>query len=772
MPTSLYAPDVKVEVAFNAGIRTPKASRSWTDVSDYVEFDQGITIDGGRGDERSTADGNSLSVPLDNSDGRFTPDRASSPHYPNVKLGRPIRVTATWPPPPAANLIPAASASFESGVGAWTAGGTVPPTLTQSAVRAVSGSNSLLVTWGTGGVLPLAQFNATGLTIGVTYTFAPYVWVPTGHPNVLTAVGGGIGVGPSTALKDQWVRLEQTFTATATSHGLQIWPATAPTAGQQVWVDAVMLVAATSVGDFNTVTPTTWVRGEGYVDDWPHGWPEQVDTYARTAVSASSRMVRLGASTKLRALVQEEILALNPAAYYPLNEPDGAQYAAPLSPDDADPLLIRGSGAAVTFGQGGLTADGLTAPSFSGKKFLKANYTASSSAGVTISTFFRNGDFTATGAGELLSAIGVQLSIGSGGTPTATPATGTAAATAAGAMPDNEWHHLAARLNAAGSTITVWVDGIQVATASPTAHTPSGKSIIVGNNDGTLIAQPFRLAHVAIWATALADADILAIATAGLTGYTLETAAARLARFAEYAGVAAAETSFDAAATTPIAHVNPAGQAYLEPMRTVEETEGGVLFDSRDNTLTYISRNARPTAVSAVSLSMLTHQVGAGVAPRYDRSGLVNDCTATLVDGTTVRIHDQGSIDDYDPAETSVDLASLDPVEAASAAGWRVSTYGEPRTRIPNLTVDLTDLTMEQAAAVLALDVGDLITVTDWPTQAASSTQSFFVEGYNDRATLESYEISFNVSPAGPWLATLILDDATRGVLDTNTLAY
>lgn len=97
MVTSTYMPDVKVEIAFNSGFSTPTGSRTWTDVSQWVELDQGISIGYGRQDERSQADANTLSLTLDNSDGRFTPARVSSPYFPNVKLYRPIRVTATPP---------------------------------------------------------------------------------------------------------------------------------------------------------------------------------------------------------------------------------------------------------------------------------------------------------------------------------------------------------------------------------------------------------------------------------------------------------------------------------------------------------------------------------------------------------------------------------------------------------------------------------------------------------------------------------------------------
>jgi hypothetical protein len=94
---SNYMPSVLVEIAFDSNFATPAASRTWTDVTDYVELHDGIDINFGRQDENATADANQLTLTLDNSDGRFTALRSGSPYYPDVKIGRPIRVKVTPP---------------------------------------------------------------------------------------------------------------------------------------------------------------------------------------------------------------------------------------------------------------------------------------------------------------------------------------------------------------------------------------------------------------------------------------------------------------------------------------------------------------------------------------------------------------------------------------------------------------------------------------------------------------------------------------------------
>lgn len=90
---SNYMPAVKVEIAFTSGYTTPDADRVWTDVSEWVELDRGIGNVFGRQDELASADSNRLTLVVDNSDGRFTAGRPASPYYPNVRIGRPVRLS-------------------------------------------------------------------------------------------------------------------------------------------------------------------------------------------------------------------------------------------------------------------------------------------------------------------------------------------------------------------------------------------------------------------------------------------------------------------------------------------------------------------------------------------------------------------------------------------------------------------------------------------------------------------------------------------------------
>ncbi len=125
---------------------------------------------------------------------------------------------------------------FEYDLDGWSRTGTVLPILDRSTTRCYHGDASGLITWGTAGTGPAITRLMTGLTSGVSYTLSAWVWVPTGSQNLRWAVVGG-STGTASSTKDAWVEITLTFTATSTSHTVQIQPSASPSSGQQAWVD-------------------------------------------------------------------------------------------------------------------------------------------------------------------------------------------------------------------------------------------------------------------------------------------------------------------------------------------------------------------------------------------------------------------------------------------------------------------------------------------------------------------------------------------------------
>lgn len=628
MTTSLYMPDVKVEIAFNAGVNTAAASRTWTDVSAYVELHEGISITYGRGDERSEADPNQLTLTLDNKDGRFTAGRAASPYYPNVKIGRPIRVTAT------------------------------PP--------------------------------------------------------------GG----------------------------------------------------------------TASVRFVGFVDEWPVEW-DGTDQYAKAAISATSRLARLGAQVELQTRLVEEVLATAPDYYWTLGDPAGSTRGQEHL-ERATLRVVTKSQQPITFGNAtGPPTDGLTAAQWGAQpiggdhSYLEASELTPPTTALTLSAFFLTPSSTTLGDAWRLYTTGSDspaiivdwLGSGSevcrvdiGGVSTGSMITGVN-------FRDGTTRHLAVTMAESGSdvAVTVHVDGVQVATGTAVGTSlPDVTRLQVRGFRG----EPDTVAaHVALHLRALAAAEVAEIAGAGFSGH-VESAGARIERYARLAGVPAAEVSAEAGSVADVADLDTGGITALEAMRKVEATEDGVLFDARDGTLTFHDRDRRYSQASAFTLDATAQQVEGGLAPKLDRSALLNDVTAATIDGTTTaRAVNQTSVDDYGPARESLELATTDAAEPLQAASWRVNTYAEPRARVPALAVNVTPLSGALQASLLAATVGTRFTVSNLPSQADATSKSFVVEGYVERIGPESYELAFNVSPAELWDVWTI-EDPVLGQYDAYPIAY
>lgn len=513
------------------------------------------------------------------------------------------------------------------------------------------------------------------------------------------------------------------------------------------------------------------VRFFGFLDELPVEWSDDTDATAYVRVTATSRLARLGGAAGLLSIVEETILTDGPVAYYTLGEPEGSTQANDSSGNGAGPLALQGDPALpVMFGNAtGPGTDGLTAATFAGGQYLKGPGPGSIS-GITVECFFAISD--PTSEGYLVAAL--QNGVGPvAGIYVAAPgflhgfANTSLDLSYATSVNDDAIHHAA--LTWSGTSAALYVDGVSVATGS-TSGSPSANELYLGylNLKGTA-------AHVAVYDTALTGTQIAAHAAAGLNGFSGELTSERLERYAALAGIPAGEVSTETGQTA-VSHIDTTDKTAVELMRECETTEGGVLFDAPDGTLTMHNRAHRYAAISAYTLTMDGDQeVEAGYSPKLDRTGLINDATAQNGDGTvTARRVDTDSRDSYGRATASVTTYSTDPNQPANVVGWKVYAGKDPKERAPQLAVN----TLAQAgktvgcAAIMATTLGDKITVAGRPSQAATEDVDYFVEGYTETYGPESLTFVFNVSPAAPYDEVLVIGDATRGVIGTNPVAF
>jgi hypothetical protein len=162
---------------------------------------------------------------------------------------RPIaRVLVDWHSRTAITL-PAGGSTFETlpiEFGTLTSGG-ASLSLSQSSTQAHSGTYSMRMLHNNSAGTGKARMTVDGFRVGYDYTVTAWMFVPTGVPaHILTVEDASnpasvvLFTGTDTgAVKDTWVQLSVTFTATTTSYRICLANVTVPTAGQSAYVDDV-----------------------------------------------------------------------------------------------------------------------------------------------------------------------------------------------------------------------------------------------------------------------------------------------------------------------------------------------------------------------------------------------------------------------------------------------------------------------------------------------------------------------------------------------------
>lgn len=514
----------------------------------------------------------------------------------------------------------------------------------------------------------------------------------------------------------------------------------------------------------STVDAVTTTRFLGYIDDWAVEWPGHVSTFATCLVTASSRTARLGKTTELRSIVEEEYLADNPFAMYILDEPAGSVAAYDSSGNQAPPLVsAQPLFTPVTFAGGvGPTTDDKPCVLINAGDWLVSGPQGDMPGGATtywFECFFATSvsvtdlwvmSLTQRGTGTVVGYLQTR-------TPTGILRASVGALTidSAVSVTDGAIHHALVEYTTGGG-FNFYLDGTLVGSdATNIGAIPTVDRVHVGGNSSSPTSSfAGSIAYAAFGYGDLIADRVAAHSGAGRTGFEGETAAERLTRYAGFAGIPSSECSFDTGQVPDLAHIDTEGETALDVMRVVEETEGGVLFDAGDGTLTFQDRSHRYGAAS--SFTVPASVVVTPITPVLDDQLMVNDMTATGSTDITAHVFDSTSIDDYGPYRESLELATSDAEEPFQAASWRVGRYAEPVVRLSTVEILLNKCDAALTAAIMAAEPGTKFTLTGLSsTNAPATSMDLFVEGMQERIDASEHRVIFRTSPAelfGVWI--------------------
>ncbi|MGW1609406.1 hypothetical protein ACWCQZ_08410 [Streptomyces sp. NPDC002285] len=804
-----------VEVAFGSTL-SASLSPVFQDVSQHVDLVRGIDITRGAQNELSEIQPSTCSITLDNSDGRFTPGRGSSPYYPNVRKGAPIRVSvATFTPRTGSAPYPLAmlgddfddnqvSSTLWPGTsgGATEVGGRarIPLTPGSTALYQSAREWTLAGSQLTGKLATVPSANGSSVAVASMWITSTTSGTRLGwRYNAVTGVISAetqVSFFDGTAVNFTYNPFTHMWLRVREASGTVYWESSTDGATWAVWRSlatpswvtsqtlAVELTGQRTGGtgdyvEWDFLGATVHPRFFGTVQDWPVEWE---GLHSTSSITCTDLLTWANIVKELQPMLVQEVLLDEPTVYFPLTEPADSVSAGDLSGTagvGALSIVQAGSGGTLEFAAGA-GPNGLACPVFTpasssagkyltadlGQNFTDANVSFRVRAECWFSTSTRDRVLLALASTDAQTRMVILLSSGTGSLQLQYQSPGGALTSVTWGTPDladGQMHHLVYN----EFTGEVAVDGV---TYTMSTFSPNDQRILsVGGFQNTRLWNG-TIAHVALYIRSVTTAVLTPHYTTGTTGDAGESASARMSRLASYVGltVATQGSAFD-----DVASQAELGRSALEHMRDIARTESGKLLTNRSTgtPLIFQSRDLRYNPVAAFSLAYADLETG-DFRYAYDDQKLVNSVTASRPGGATQRVINQASIDAYGEKPQDLQLLKNTDNAAADAANWLVSRYADPPPEVRQVPVEAYSMPVATYRALLDADVSTVIGLTALPDQAPASTATAVVEGYSERIGLRQHHLDFHTSRADTdnvW----VLDDPTYSVLDSTTrLAY
>jgi len=206
-------------------------------------------------------------------------------------------------------------------------------------------------------------------------------------------------------------------------------------------------------------------------------------------------------------------------------------------------------------------------------------------------------------------------------------------------------------------------------------------------------------------------------------------------------------------------------------LQNVAASDPGYVFVTRDGKFAFRDRRKAPTSANLVALGEGGIPVS-GLQVTYGAELLFNRVTASRQFGGTAIASSVASQNNYGVRDLTVNNTQLanDSDLVDFVVGY-AAQFSEPEYRFDNISATLEKLSPSQQAEILALEIGDICSVSFTPNGIAPQIVRY-VEvreiTHNVQLTSHRVELGFNETRYAP----LILDDAVFGRLDVGTLSW
>jgi hypothetical protein len=253
-----------------------------------------------------------------------------------------------------------------------------------------------------------------------------------------------------------------------------------------------------------------------------------------------------------------------------------------------------------------------------------------------------------------------------------------------------------------------------------------------------------RFSYFGVWTDDEADAlDPIELYEAGTTGWDgQDRTSGRVTRVLKWFSVPDGRRSVERG----LSEVRVGDMKNLTALDYINEcvvAEQGFFFQAGDGTVTFNARDHRWEGITSATLSW--HHPDERFTTDVEQT--INRVTVTHRGGEVSRA-DADSRLAHGPRELSIDTQLSDRNQAKSIAEYVLKLRETMRPRLDSFTYDiLTEPDVDVRDDVLGVELDDMITLTDLPTQAHTSSASFWVEGISETLSIDEWRVTFATTP-------------------------
>lgn len=259
---------------------------------------------------------------------------------------------------------------------------------------------------------------------------------------------------------------------------------------------------------------------------------------------------------------------------------------------------------------------------------------------------------------------------------------------------------------------------------------------------------------------------VLALANVN-TVRSAEKSGTRVGAILDAIGWPAADRAIDTGLST-VQAVTYADERALTALQAVEQTEGGLLFVSRDGKITFLDRT-KPVTVALDATNLTWGDSGlekdyVDLSTSFDDSQIWNDVKVTAPGKTDQTASDATSQTRYF-RRTRVEAGIWnDQNEMLSKAQYLVTRFGEPALRVTGLDLGSAKGQDVQWPHILPRELHDKVRARKRPVGGGTIEQDSFIEGYTENIRQGVWDIAWNLSPLDRATDYWIWDQSRWGV--------